>query len=115
MPPTDFDEDEFEVPDDEDTDLEPINSTPYVEDHELPEPEDAPSVLAGGGTTAAITDEKVFLKYPHVARGQIATQLLDAADHLGLDSRVIKAQTDGFVVPIEVARYLFPTEFGGEQ
>lgn len=45
------------------------------------------------------------------ARGQMATKLLDAAEHLGLGPEVIRSQSEGFLVPEEVHRYLFPSEY----
>lgn len=45
------------------------------------------------------------------ARGEMATKLLDAADHLGLGPEVIRSQTDGFKVPVEVHQYLFPSMY----
>lgn len=115
MTTTDFDEDEFEVPDDEqETPLEPDLLPEVPDDEDAPEPSGL-TALAAGGSTAAIDDEWVVLKYPHVARGQLANSLLAAADELDLGPTVVKSQTDGFKVPIELARYLWPTEFGGEK
>lgn len=48
------------------------------------------------------------------ARGLMATKLLDAAEHLGLGPEVIRSQSEGFLVPEEVHRYLFPSEYDGD-
>lgn len=51
------------------------------------------------------------LSYPVAARGALATKLFEAAAELGFDVSTIKAQSDGFKVPTEVAEYLWPSEY----
>jgi hypothetical protein len=43
--------------------------------------------------------------------GAMATQLLDAADRLGVPRWRIRTQSEGFKVPREVAADLFPSLF----
>lgn len=52
----------------------------------------------------------VEYRVPHVARGKIATQLLEAADELGYPPDAIQSQTDGFRVPSKVYYHLFPSQ-----
>ena len=47
---------------------------------------------------------------PHVARGKIATQLLNAAEELGYPVAAIRSQEDGFLVPSLVYYHLFPSQ-----
>ena len=73
-----------------------------VEDVELPEPIDR-----------ALTwphEVSVDYRVPHVARGKIVSQLLEAADQLGYPPAAIRSQTDGFLVPSLVYYHLFPSE-----
>lgn len=59
-----------------------------------------------------MTDVKMKLTVH--ARGEMATKLLEAADHLDLPRSVIRSQTSGFLVPEEVHRYLFPSLYENE-
>ena len=45
------------------------------------------------------------------ARGQMATALLAAADDLGLSPYVVKTTSEGFRVPVEIHRHLFPSQY----
>lgn len=54
---------------------------------------------------------QVLLKYTVHARGELATKLLEAAEHLGMSPGVVKSQSDGFLVPEELHRYLFPSAY----
>lgn len=47
---------------------------------------------------------------PHV-RGQMATKLLEGAEKLGMEPSVVRSQSEGFKVPEELHRYLFPSEY----
>jgi hypothetical protein len=55
-------------------------------------------------------EESVAYKVPHVARSNMATQLLEAADELGYPVEAIRSQTDGFLVPSKVYYHLFPSQ-----
>jgi hypothetical protein len=43
------------------------------------------------------------------ARGEMATKLLEAAAELGLSPLVVKTTSEGFRVPTEIHRHLFPS------
>lgn len=45
------------------------------------------------------------------ARGEMATKLLEAAEVLGLPVSVVKTTTEGFRVPVEIHRHLFPSMY----
>lgn len=47
---------------------------------------------------------------PSVARGEIAQQLLDAAEELGYPVEAVKTHTEGFVVPSKIYYHLFPSQ-----
>lgn len=83
---------------------------PPTEDVELPDetPEPTPQV-------AQADPEWVVLKYPHVARGQLATTLLKTAEELGVDPLSVRSQSDGFKVPYAIAKHLWPSDFGGTE
>lgn len=53
----------------------------------------------------------VLMKLPGSQRGKMATKLLEAAKELELGPAVIRSQSEGFLVPEEVHRYLFPSEY----
>lgn len=53
----------------------------------------------------------VLMKLTVHARGEMATKLLEAAEELGLEPGVIRSQSDGFLVPVEVHRHLFPSQY----
>lgn len=53
----------------------------------------------------------VSMKLTVHARGEMATKLLEAAEELGLQPGVIRSQSDGFLVPVEVHRHLFPSQY----
>lgn len=53
----------------------------------------------------------VSMKLTVHARGEMATKLLEAAEELGLEPWVIRSQSDGFLVPVEVHRHLFPSQY----
>lgn len=55
----------------------------------------------------------VHKKWPHAARGNIATQLLTAATVLGYPVDVVRSTSDGFRYPEGIDRYLFPSEYAG--
>lgn len=55
-------------------------------------------------------EPQIAYDVPHVARGKIATQLLEAADELGYPPAAIRSQTDGFLVPSLVYYHLFPSQ-----
>lgn len=61
-----------------------------------------------------MSDEQIHMKLTVHARGLMATQLLEAAEHLGYGPEVIRSQSDGFKVPVEVHKYLFPSEYQDE-
>lgn len=53
----------------------------------------------------------VLMKLTVHARGEMAAKLLEAAAELGLDPGVIRSQSKGFLVPVEVHQYLFPSQY----
>lgn len=53
----------------------------------------------------------VLMRLTVHARGSMATKLLEAADELGLGPEVVRSQTEGFQVPEELHRYLFPSQY----
>lgn len=55
--------------------------------------------------------KQVFVNLTVHARGQMATALLAAAEELGLPVAVIRTTTEGFRVPVEVHRHLFPSQY----
>jgi hypothetical protein len=57
----------------------------------------------------------IAFKVPHVARSEMATQLLDAADELGYPVAAIRSQTDGFLVPSQVYYHLFPSQIPDDE
>lgn len=50
-----------------------------------------------------------LVKMPHVVRGEWATLALQAAAELGYGPAAVRSQTDGFVVPTELYRHLYPS------
>lgn len=54
---------------------------------------------------------EVLIKVPVALRGKMATQLLEAAETLGLEPAVVRSQTEGFRVPTEVHEYLYPSSY----
>jgi hypothetical protein len=54
---------------------------------------------------------EVLLELNHYVRGEMATKLLAAARELGFGVSVIKSQSEGFLVPVEVHQYLFPSQY----
>ena len=54
-------------------------------------------------------ESRVNLHAPHAVRGDLARQLLVAADRLGYPVDAVKSITQGFRVPLDLYRYLFPS------
>ena len=54
---------------------------------------------------------QVMMLIPMPLRGEYANQLLAAARELGIHVREIRSQSDGFLVPEEVHRHLFPSQY----
>lgn len=48
------------------------------------------------------------------ARGAMAAKLLEAAGELGLSPLVVKTTSEGFRVPVEIHRHLFPSQYGDD-
>lgn len=48
------------------------------------------------------------------ARGEMATHLLAAAEDLGLSPHVVKTTSEGFRVPVEIHRHLFPSQYSDD-
>lgn len=55
--------------------------------------------------------DQVLLKMSVHVRGIMATKLLAAAEELGMDPTVVRSQSDGFKVPVELHQYLYPSEY----
>ncbi|MCA1844556.1 MAG: hypothetical protein LC792_15465 [Actinobacteria bacterium] len=76
-------------------------------DPEPDEPADAPVAVDRSGWAR---EDQVMLKLPHAARVPYAVKLLEAADHLGYPREAVRSQSDGYRVPLDLHRYLFPSE-----
>lgn len=53
----------------------------------------------------------VHKRWPNAARGNIASQLLKAAETLGYPADVVRSTSDGYRYPQNIDRYLFPSEY----
>lgn len=72
-----------------------------------------PSPVDDGPTDHTNTwphEVSIDFKVPHVARREMATQLLEAADDLGYPVAAIRSQSEGFLVPSLVYYHLFPSQ-----
>lgn len=121
MPPrarksTDTDADQVD-----DSIVEPVgddNDPPAVEaiDPVVVEPAGPPPVDVDGHdeptdhTNTWPHEVSIDFKVPHVARREMATQLLEAADELGYPVAAIRTQSEGFLVPSLVYYHLFPSQ-----
>jgi hypothetical protein len=79
---------------------------------ELDEPEDELSHLRyvpGNGY-----GRYVHRKLPHAARGDVADQIIEAADRLGYPRAALGSTSDGFKVPENIDRYLFPSDYSDD-
>jgi hypothetical protein len=70
-----------------------------------------PKVLQFNPDRLGAPEPYVNRKYPHAARGNLATQLLAAATVLGYPADVVRSTSDGFRYPEGIDRYLFPSEY----
>lgn len=89
-------------------DPEPDPEPPQDPEPKADEPSEPP---VGVDRSGWAREQQVALKLPHGARGQYATKLLDAATYLGYPTDAVRSQSDGFQVPLEIHRYLFPSEY----
>lgn len=80
---------------------------------ETPETGDADALRYQGESRLGAPEPYVHKKWPHAARGSIATQLLAAAKVLGYPADVVRSTSDGFRYPEGIDRYLFPSEYAG--
>lgn len=55
-------------------------------------------------------EDRVMLTVPAKLRGQMATQLLDAAKHLGYPAGAVKSVSHGFRIPAAIHEYLYPAD-----
>ena len=82
-----------------------------------PEPEektgDADALRYQGADRLGAPEPYVHKRWPHAARGDLATQLLNAAERLGYPADVVRSTSDGFRYPEGIDRYLFPSEYAG--
>jgi hypothetical protein len=72
---------------------------------------DADALRYQGANRLGAPEPYVHRKYPHAARGDLATQLLAAATVLGYPADVVRSTSDGFRYPEGIDRYLFPSEY----
>lgn len=56
----------------------------------------------------------VMMKVPVALRGKMVNALFEATEALGLEKSVVRSQTDGFLVPTEVHKHLFPSSYENE-
>lgn len=78
-----------------------------------PEPEGEGVIISDLWEDRRLTwphEPTVDYRVPHIARGKIVTQLLQAADDLGYPPAAIRSQSDGFLVPSLVYYHLFPSQ-----
>lgn len=80
---------------------------------ETPETGDADALRYQGADRLGAPEPYVHKKWPHAARGDLATQLLAAATVLGYPTDVVRSTSDGFRYPEGIDRYLFPSEYAG--
>lgn len=72
---------------------------------------DADALRYQGADRLGAPEPYVHKKWPHAARGDLATQLLAAATVLGYPADVVRSTSDGFRYPEGIDRYLFPSEY----
>lgn len=98
---------------DPEPDVEPTD--PAVIEPADPEPVDADGDTPTDHTNTWPHEVSIAFKLPHVARSEMATQLLEAADELGYPVAAIRTQTDGFLVPSLVYYHLFPSQIPDDE